>query len=66
MRLSVLTDKDKADLAFGLRAGVDYVALSFVREAEDVRLLVVAMSSPVLASVSSACLPVPATHWPAM
>ncbi len=39
VRLSVLTDKDKADLAFGLRAGVDYVALSFVREAEDVRLL---------------------------
>ena len=29
-------------------------------------LLVVAISSPVEASVSSACLPVPATHWPAM
>jgi len=39
VRLSVLTDKDKADLAFGLRAGVDYVALSFVREADDVRIL---------------------------
>jgi pyruvate kinase len=39
IRLSALTEKDKADLAFGLRAGVDYVALSFVRDAEDVRLL---------------------------
>jgi pyruvate kinase len=32
-----LTDKDRADLAFGLRAGVDLVALSFVREPADVR-----------------------------
>lgn len=39
VRISALTEKDKADLAFGLRAGVDYVALSFVREADDVRLL---------------------------
>lgn len=39
VRLSALTEKDKADLAFGLRAGVDYVALSFVRDADDVRLL---------------------------
>ncbi|MBK6513745.1 MAG: pyruvate kinase [Polyangiaceae bacterium] len=39
VRLSTLTEKDKADLAFGLRAGVDYVALSFVREADDIRLL---------------------------
>jgi pyruvate kinase len=31
-----LTDKDRADLAFGIRAGVDYVALSFVRQAADV------------------------------
>lgn len=39
VRLNALTEKDKADLAFGLRAGVDYVALSFVREADDIRLL---------------------------
>jgi pyruvate kinase len=39
VRLSALTEKDKGDLAFGLRAGVDYVALSFVRDADDVRLL---------------------------
>ena len=30
------TDKDHDDLAFGLRHGVDYVALSFVRTAADV------------------------------
>jgi len=32
-----LTEKDCADLRFGLLQGVDYVALSFVRRAEDVR-----------------------------
>jgi pyruvate kinase len=31
------TEKDLADLAFGLEQGVDYVALSFVRRASDVR-----------------------------
>jgi pyruvate kinase len=30
------TDKDREDLAFGLRYGVDYVALSFVRTVADV------------------------------
>ncbi len=32
---SALTEKDEEDLAFGLSQGVDYVALSFVREAAD-------------------------------
>jgi pyruvate kinase len=32
-----LTEKDRADLRFGIEHGVDYVALSFVRKAEDVR-----------------------------
>jgi pyruvate kinase len=32
-----LTEKDKRDLEFGIRAGVDYVALSFVRYAKDVK-----------------------------
>lgn len=32
-----LTEKDLNDLAFGLASGVDAVALSFVRRAEDVR-----------------------------
>jgi pyruvate kinase len=35
MRISALTDKDKEDLQYGLSAGVDYIALSFVRRAED-------------------------------
>ncbi|HEY8075817.1 MAG TPA: pyruvate kinase [Labilithrix sp.] len=39
MRISALTEKDKADLGFGLSLGVDYVALSFVRRAEDLRLV---------------------------
>jgi pyruvate kinase len=32
-----LTDKDKKDLRFGLKNGVDMVALSFVREAKDLK-----------------------------
>ncbi len=31
-----LTEKDRRDLAFGLSHGVDFVALSFVRQAQDV------------------------------
>jgi pyruvate kinase len=34
-----LTEKDLADVHFGLNAGVDLFALSFVRTADDVRLL---------------------------
>jgi pyruvate kinase len=30
------TDKDKEDLLFGLKQGIDYVALSFVRTADDI------------------------------
>ena len=33
-----LTDKDKQDLDFALRLGVDWVALSFVQRGEDVKL----------------------------
>jgi pyruvate kinase len=33
--ISALTPKDKDDLAFGLRLGVDWVALSFVQRPED-------------------------------
>jgi len=32
-----LTDKDREDIRFGVEQGVDYVALSFVRGADDVR-----------------------------
>jgi pyruvate kinase len=38
LRAQALSDKDRRDLAFGLAHGVDYVALSFVRTAEDVAL----------------------------
>jgi pyruvate kinase len=38
LRTEALSEKDRADLAFGLAHGVDYVALSFVRTAEDVAL----------------------------
>lgn len=31
-----LTEKDRRDLDFGIRAGVDYIALSFVRKANDI------------------------------
>lgn len=34
-----LTEKDRADAAFGLTLGVDFLALSFVRRAEDVEHL---------------------------
>ena len=34
--ISALTEKDRADLAFGLDLGVDWVAMSFVQRVEDV------------------------------
>ncbi|PSH04244.1 MAG: pyruvate kinase [Acidobacteria bacterium] len=37
LSLPSLTSKDKEDLAFGLSAGVDAVAISFVRSAADIR-----------------------------
>ncbi len=39
MRVSALTEKDKNDLDFGLSQNVDYIALSFVRRAEDIKLV---------------------------
>ncbi len=36
LRAPALTEKDREDLQFGLEVGVDFVALSFVRRAEDV------------------------------
>ena len=32
-----LSEKDKEDLRWGLRAGVDFIALSFVRDAKDIK-----------------------------
>ncbi|MGV3531937.1 MAG: pyruvate kinase, partial [Chthoniobacteraceae bacterium] len=39
LRLPSMTEKDRQDLDFGLAQGVDWVSLSFVRRAEDVREL---------------------------
>lgn len=39
LRISALSKKDRADLKFGIENRVDYIALSFVRRAEDVLAL---------------------------
>lgn len=39
LTLPALTEKDRADLRFALRHGVNYVALSFVRRSQDVEAL---------------------------
>ena len=39
LSLDPVTEKDIADLRFGLQLGVDYVALSFVRSGKDLRQL---------------------------
>jgi pyruvate kinase len=39
LRLPSMTEKDKEDLEFGISQGIDWVSLSFVRQAEDIRFL---------------------------
>lgn len=39
LRLPSMTEKDRQDLEFGLSRGIDWVSLSFVRRAEDIRVL---------------------------
>lgn len=39
VKLPSVTEKDKQDLAAGVAAGVDFIALSFVRSADDVHCL---------------------------
>lgn len=39
VNLPAITKKDRADILFGIEEQVDFIALSFVREAEDVREL---------------------------
>ncbi|MDB5082771.1 MAG: pyk [Chloroflexi bacterium] len=36
LRVPTITEKDRSDLAFGVDHGVDYIALSFVRRADDI------------------------------
>lgn len=43
LRIAGFTEKDKADLAFGISQGVDAVAISFVRSADDVKAVRAAM-----------------------
>ncbi len=54
MSVPTLTEKDKVDLAFGQEVGVDYVALSFVRSAQDVRqarALVAKLKTPIISKI---------------
>ncbi len=56
LKISPLTDKDRADLVFAVEQRLDYIALSFVRRAEDVtelkRLLAVRGATiPVIAKI---------------
>lgn len=39
LSIPYLSDKDKADILFGIEQGIDFVAASFVREANDVEQL---------------------------
>lgn len=39
LSLSAITDKDRADVEFALRKQTDYLAMSFVRNADDIREL---------------------------
>lgn len=56
LSVKALTDKDKEDLIFGLDHGVDWVALSFVRNPEDIleiKALIASMGKrvPVIAKI---------------
>lgn len=57
LRLPSMTEKDKQDLAFGIAHGIDWVSLSFVRQAEDIHALRQflasqgSMDTPVLAKI---------------
>lgn len=37
LTLSAITEKDRADIEFALSQNIDYIAMSFVRSAEDIR-----------------------------
>ena len=39
VNLPAITDKDRRDIAFGMEQGVDFIALSFVRQADDIHEL---------------------------
>jgi pyruvate kinase len=37
LKISAVTDKDREDIAFAVKEGLDYLAVSFVRRAQDVK-----------------------------
>lgn len=39
INLPAITNKDKKDILFGIKHNIDYIALSFVREAKDIKQL---------------------------
>jgi pyruvate kinase len=54
LSIPILTKKDKEDLAFGQRIGVDFVALSYVRSAKDIeqaRTHLKRLGTPVIAKI---------------
>ncbi|NJM75285.1 MAG: pyruvate kinase [Acaryochloridaceae cyanobacterium RU_4_10] len=56
LSIKALTDKDRRDLAFGLDQGVDWVALSFVRNPQDIIeikeiIAAAGKSTPVIAKI---------------
>ena len=56
LKISAVTEKDRADLAFAIEQDVDYIGLSFVRRAADVRELIDLISKrgaaiPVIAKI---------------
>ena len=54
LQVSAVTNKDEVDLAFGRELGVDYVAASFVRTAEDVERVHELSGVPVIAKIERA------------
>ncbi len=56
LKVTHLTEKDRRDLELGLKMGVDYVAMSFVRSAQDIQEIRYSMSEqgamvPVIAKI---------------
>jgi pyruvate kinase len=56
--LPILSEKDLRDVQFGIEHGVDYIGLSFVRTAEDVRIAKAAIANrgaviPVIAKIET-------------
>ena len=64
-----LSEKDRADVAFAVRAGVDYIALSFVRRAEDLtdlRRLLARLGAPTLPIIAKIEKPEAVEHLAAI